>query len=187
VFRPVVVLLALFTLLLGGAYPAAITGLAQVAFFGRANGSLVTVAGRVVGSTLVGQPFSEERYFWPRPSATTPPYDGLASGGSNWGPTAPELLAAVRHRIDRLRAAHPGEAPVPVDLVTASGSGLDPHVSPAAALYQVERVAHARGVPPAQVRDLVLAKVEGPSLGLLGAPRVNVLSLNIALDRMGGR
>lgn len=185
--RPVVVLLALFTLLLGVAYPAAVTGIAQVAFPARANGSLVTVEGRVVGSSLVGQPCSEERYFWPRPSATAPGYDGLASGGSNLGPTSPALLAAVRERVARLRAAHPGEGPIPVDLVTASGSGLDPHVSPAAALYQASRVARARGLPPEQVRALVHASVEPPLLGLVGAPRVNVLRLNIALDGMGRR
>lgn len=185
--RPVGVLLALFTLLLGVVYPAAITGVAQVVFPARANGSLVTVEGRVVGSDLVGQPFSEERYFWPRPSASTPGYDGLASGGSNLGPTSPALLAVVRERVERLRAAHPGEGPVPIDLVTASASGLDPHVSPAAALHQARRVARARGLPPERVRELVLASVEPPALGLVGAPRVNVLRLNIALDGLGRR
>jgi K+-transporting ATPase ATPase C chain len=187
VIRPVVVLLALFTVLLGVVYPAAITGIAQLVFPARANGSLVTVEGRVVGSELVGQPFSEERYFWPRPSASTPEYDGLASGGSNLGPTSPELLASLRERVERLRASNPGEGPVPIDLVTASGSGLDPHVSPAAALYQVARIARARGLPPERVRDLVLAPVDFPALGLLGAPRVNVLRLNIALDAMDRR
>lgn len=185
--RPVVVLLALFTLLLGVAYPAAVTGIAQVVFPAKANGSLVAVEGRVVGSDLLGQPFSEERYFWPRPSASTPGYDGLASGGSNLGPTSPDLLASVRERVERLRAAHPGEGPVPIDLVTASGSGLDPHVSPAAALFQATRVARARGLPPDEVRELVLASVESPLLSLFGAPRVNVLRLNIALDGMGRR
>lgn len=185
--RPVVVLLAAFTLLLGVAYPAAVTGVAQVVFPAKANGSLVAVEGRVVGSDLVGQPFSEERYFWSRPSASVPAYDGLASGGSNLGPTSPELLASVRERVERLRAAHPGEGPVPIDLVTASGSGLDPHVSPAAALYQARRVARARGLPPEQVRDLVLASGEPPALGVVGAPRVNVLRLNIALDAMAPR
>ncbi len=185
--RPVVVLLALFTLLLGVAYPAAVTGIAHVVLPAEAKGSLVTVEGRVVGSELVGQPFSEERYFWPRPSASTPGYDGLASGGSNLGPTSPELLASVRERVERLRATNPDEGPVPIDLVTASGSGLDPHVSPAAALYQVARVARARGLPPGRVRDLVLASVESPVLGLFGSPRVNVLRLNIALDGMDRR
>jgi K+-transporting ATPase ATPase C chain len=187
VIRPVVVLLAIFTLLLGVAYPAAVTGIAQVVFPAEANGSLVRVEGRVVGSDLVAQPFSEERYFWPRPSAITPGHAGLASGGSNLGPTSPELLASVRERVERLRAANPGEGPVPIDLVTASASGLDPHVSPAAALYQAARVARARGLPPEQVRELVLASVESPVLGLVGAARVNVLRLNIALDGMGRR
>jgi K+-transporting ATPase ATPase C chain len=186
VIRPVVVLLALFTLLLGVAYPAAITGIAQLVFRAEANGSLLTIDGRVVGSALVGQPFSGPRDFWPRPSVTGP-YDALASGGSNLGPTSPDLLAAVRGRVERLRAAHPGAGPVPVDLATASGSGLDPHVSPAAALFQVARVARARGLPPEQVRDLVLASVEPPALGLVGAPRVNVLRLNIALDALARR
>lgn len=182
--RPVLVLLALFTVLLGAAYPAAITGLAQAAFPAQARGSLIRSDGRVVGSALVGQPFSDARDFWPRPSATAPPYAGLASGGSNWGPTAPALLAGVKENVARLRAAHPTRrGPVPVDLVTASGSGLDPHLSPAAALYQVERVAAARGLPPEQVRALVLASIEAPLLGIFGAPRVNVLRLNVALDR----
>lgn len=185
--RPVVVLLASFTLLLGVAYPATITGIAQVLLPAKANGSLVVAQGRVVGSELVGQPFAEERYFWPRPSAGAPGYDGLASGGSNLGPTSPELLVSVRERVERLRAAHPGEGPVPIDLVTASGSGLDPHLSPAATLYQATRVARTRGLPPEQVRELVLASVESPVLGLFGAPRVNVLRLNIALDGMGPR
>lgn len=185
--RPVVVLLALFTLLLGVAYPAAVTGIAQVVFPAKANGSLVAVDGRVVGSDLVGQPFSEARHFWPRPSVIAPPYDGLASAGSNLGPTSPGLIVSVRERVERLRSAHPGEGSVPIDLVTASGSGLDPHVSPAAALYQAARVARARGLPPEQVREVVLASVELPFLGLVGAPRVNVLRLNIALDGMGRR
>lgn len=186
--RPVLVLLVLFTILLGVIYPAAITGIAQVAWPHEANGSLVTGEGRLVGSELVGQPFSAPRYFWPRPSATTPAYNAVASGGSNWGPTAPELLAAVRKHAARLRAAHPTRAEaVPVDLVTSSGSGLDPHLSPAGALYQVERVAAARGVPPERVRGLVLSSIERPMLGVFGAPRVNVLELNIALDRMSAR
>jgi K+-transporting ATPase ATPase C chain len=188
VIRPVLVLLALFTILLGVAYPAALTGVAQAAFPEEANGSLVARDGRVVGSALVGQPFSDPRYFWPRPSATTPPYHGAASSGSNWGPTAPELLDAVRGSVARLRGAHPAQGgPVPVDLVTASGSGLDPHLSPAAALFQVERVAAARSLPAQVVRELVLASVEPPTFGVLGAPRVNVLRLNLALDGRAGR
>jgi K+-transporting ATPase ATPase C chain len=181
--RPVVVLLAAFTLLLGVVYPAAITGIARAAFPDRASGSPLAVDGRVVGSALVGQPFSGPRSFWPRPSATSPAYDALASGGSNLGPTSPELLASVERRVAALRAAHPeATGPVPVDLVTSSGSGLDPHLSPGAALVQVERVARARGLPAERVRALVLAQVEPRLLGFLGAPRVNVLRLNVALD-----
>lgn len=186
--RPVLVLLAVFTILLGLVYPAAITGIAQVAFPDQANGSLVAVDGRVVGSALIGQPFSEARYFWPRPSATTPPYNGIASSGSNWGPTAAELLSGVEENVDRLLAAHPTRTGrIPVDLVTASGSGLDPHVSPAGALIQVERVAAARRASPERVRELVLSSIEHPMLRIFGAPRVNVLELNIALDRMTAR
>lgn len=186
--RPALVLLAAFTIGLGLAYPAAITGIAQLAFPAEANGSLVVSGGRAVGSALIGQPFSDPRYFWPRPSATTPPYDGVASGGSNWGPTAPELLDGVRGNVDRLRAAHPTRTgTIPVDLVTASASGLDPHISPAAALLQVERVAATRGLATERVRELVRSSIERPTLRVFGAPRVNVLGLNIALDRMGAR
>ncbi|WP_242345189.1 potassium-transporting ATPase subunit KdpC [Anaeromyxobacter terrae] len=182
--RAVAVLLAAFTLLLGGVYPAVVTGIAQLVFPAQANGSVVSAGDRAAGSALVGQPFASTRYFWGRPSATTPvPFDGRASAGSNLGPSSPALAAAVRARIEVLRAADPGnDAPIPVDLVTASGSGLDPHLSPAAALYQVPRVARARGMPPERVRALVEAHVERPFLGLFGAPRVNVLALNLALD-----
>jgi K+-transporting ATPase ATPase C chain len=184
VLRASLVLLAAFTLLTGLAYPAAVTGLARALAPRQAGGSIVHRDGIPVGSALVGQPFSDPRWFWGRPSATTPsPYDGLSSSGSNLGPSNPALHEAVRARIEALRAADPGNrAPVPVDLVTASGSGLDPHVSPAAALYQVPRVARARGLPAEQVQALVEERIEQPTFGILGAPRVNVLDLNLALD-----
>jgi K+-transporting ATPase ATPase C chain len=184
--RPALALLAAFTLLTGAAYPALVTGIAQLAFPWRANGSPLEVDGRTVGSELVGQPFDDPRWFWGRPSATSPaPYEGRASSGSNLGPANPALHDAVRSRIEALRAADPGNAsPIPVDLVTASGSGLDPHVSPAAALWQVPRVARARGLPEERLRALVERHVEGRTLGVLGAPRVNVLALNLALDAL---
>lgn len=187
--RPAIVLLALFTLITGVAYPLFVTGVAQAAFPVQANGSLVRRGGVVVGSTLVGQAFSDPRHFWGRPSATRPaPYDGRASGGSNLGPSNPALVAAVAARVAALRAADPGnEAPVPVDLVTASASGLDPHVSVAAALWQVPRVARARGVHEAEVRALVAEHTEGRTLGVLGEPRVDVVTLNLALDGARGR
>jgi len=182
--RPTLVLLAAFTALTGLAYPAAVTVIARALAPGQAGGSVVMRDGKPVGSALVGQPFTDPRRFWGRPSATSPvPYDGRSSTGSNLGPAHPALLETVKARIAALRAADPGnDAAVPVDLVTASGSGLDPHVSPAAALYQVARVARARGLPPERVRALVEQRVERPTLGLLGAPRVNVLALNLALD-----
>jgi potassium-transporting ATPase KdpC subunit len=184
--RATLVLLATFTLLCGVAYPGLVTGIAQVVFPSRANGSPVTVGGRVVGSALVGQAWDDPKYLWGRPSALTIPYDGRSSTGSNLGPTNPALADAVKARVAALRAADPGNAaPVPVDLVTASGSGLDPHVSPAAALYQVPRIAHARGMPEDAVRAIVNRHVEPATLGLLGAPRVNVLAVNVALDGLG--
>lgn len=185
--RAAAVLLAAFTLILGGIYPTIVTGLAQLLFPRAASGSLVRDGDSPAGSALVGQLFNEPRYFWPRPSATEPvPYDGRASAGSNLGPSSPALAAAVRARVEALRAADPGnDALVPVDLVTASGSGLDPHVSPAAALYQVQRIARVRGLSPDRVRVLVEAHVERPFLRLFGAPRVNVLALNLALDGLG--
>lgn len=184
--RPAATLLALFTGLCGLLYPLVVTGIGRVALPEQARGSLVESDGRVRGSHLVGQAFSDPARFWSRPSATARvPYDAAASTGTNQGPTHPALVEAVRARIEALRAADPGnDAPVPVDLVTASGSGLDPHISPAAALYQVGRVSRARRIDEAAVRQLVLDHVEERPLGLLGAPRVNVLRLNLALDRM---
>jgi potassium-transporting ATPase KdpC subunit len=185
--RPAVVLLALFTLLTGIAYPLAVTGLAGLAFPGPAGGSLIRVNGRAAGSRLVGQPFAAPRYFWGRLSATRPfPYNAAASTGSNYGPAHPALPAAAAARIAALRAADPtAMGPVPVDLVTASGSGLDPHISPAAADYQTARVARARGLSPERVRALVRRHTEGRTWGVLGEPRVDVLELNLALDALG--
>ena len=182
--RTALVLLALLTLVTGVAYPIAVTAIAQVVFPHQANGSLIVKDGKAVGSTLIGQPFDDPRYFWSRPSATTPFADNAgSSSGSNLSPTNPDLVKTVQGRVDALRAADPGNtAPVPVDLVTASGSGLDPHISPAAALYQVPRVARVRGLSPEAVRLLVERHTEGRWLGLLGEPRVNVLALNLALD-----
>jgi K+-transporting ATPase ATPase C chain len=187
ILRAAASLLALFTLLTGIGYPLAVTASAQLVFPAQANGSLLQVDGRVIGSHLIGQPFADARYFWGRPSATGPlAYDASASAGSNLGPTNPALSTAVRERVAALRAAHPDQVstPVPVDLVTASGSGLDPHISPASALYQVDRVAQARGLSADRVRSLVLQHVEGRSLGLLGEPRVNFVLLNLALEEL---
>ena len=183
IIRPALVLLLLLSGLTGIVYPLAITGIAQAAFPAQANGSLILDGDTVRGSALIGQPFDDPRYFWSRPSATSPAYNGGASSGSNLGPLNPALSAAVKARVEALRAADPGnDAAVPVDLVTASGSGLDPHVSPAAAQYQVSRVARARGLARDRVQQLVLEHTEGRELGVLGEPRVNVLSLNLALD-----
>ena len=182
--RPALVILVLMTLITGVGYPLVVTGIAQTVFRAQANGSLIVKDGKPVGSTLIGQPFDDPKYFWSRPSATSPFADNAgASSGSNLSPTNPDLVKAVQGRVDALRAADPGnDAPVPVDLVTASGSGLDPHISPAAALYQVSRVAKARTLDPEAVRQLVERHTEGRFLGLLGEPRVNVLALNLALD-----
>jgi len=189
ILRPLTVLFGLFTLVTGIAYPVAVTGVAQLAFPEQANGSLIERGGEVIGSDLIGQGFDDVRYFWGRPSATSSgPYDARASTGSNLGPTNPALLTAVRDRVAALRGAHPehAEQPVPVDLITTSASGLDPHVSPAAARYQARRVARARGLSEERVRTLVDGHVEARSLGLLGEPTVNVLRLNLALDSLAG-
>ncbi len=182
--RAAIVSLALFTLVTGVVYPVLVTVVAQLVFPHQANGSLIVKDGKAVGSALVGQPFDDPKYFWSRPSATSPfGYNAGSSAGSNLSPTNADLIKTVQCRVDALRAADPGNtAPVPVDLVTASGSGLDPHISPAAALYQVERVAKARKMRPADVRTLVERHTEGRQLGVLGEPRVNVLALNLALD-----
>ncbi|MGA7438897.1 MAG: potassium-transporting ATPase subunit KdpC [Luteibacter sp.] len=183
--RNALVLLLLLTAVTGVAYPVAVGGLGHLLFSHEAQGSLIEKDGKVVGSSLIGQNFTAPGYFWGRPSATTPdPYNAGASSGSNQGPSNPALTDAAKQRIAALRAADPGNtAPVPVDLVTASGSGLDPEISPAAAEYQVSRVATARRLAPAKVRELVAANTKARQLGVLGEPRVNVLELNLALDQ----
>jgi K+-transporting ATPase ATPase C chain len=184
--RRALVLFVLLTLLTGVLYPLVVTAVAQLLFPAQAAGSIVTRAGQTVGSRLIGQSFSDPGYFWSRPSATTPqPYNGTASSGSNLGPLNPALLDAIRARVAALRAADPGNrAAVPIDLVTASGSGLDPEISLAAANYQAARVARARGLSAERVRALIAQHTEGRLLGVLGEPRVNVLELNLALDAL---
>jgi len=185
--KPALLMLALLTVLTGALYPALVTGLAQAVFPHQANGSLIEQDGKVVGSELIGQPFSDPKYFWGRPSATGPiPDNAGASTGSNLGPLNPALEETVKSRIDALKASDPTQtAPIPVDLVTASGSGLDPHISPAAARWQAPRIARLRGLNEAGVMQLIEAHTQGRQFGLLGEPRVNVLTLNLALDRPG--
>jgi len=188
--RPAVVLFALLAIITGLIYPFVITGIAQAVFPQQANGSLIYRNGQPVGSALIGQPFDDPKYFWGRLSATSPfPYNAAASSGSNYGPLSSALTDAVTARIDALKAADLSLAldnnqPIPVDLVTSSASGLDPHISPAAALYQAPRVARARGLSEDQVRALVAQFTEGRQFGILGEPRVNVLKLNLSLDEM---
>ncbi len=190
--RPAFFMLLIFTVITGVIYPLAVTGIAQVAFPKQANGSLIMVHGKAVGSKLIGQQFDDPKYFWGRLSATGDfPYNAFnadtltGSSGSNYGPLNPALTQAAQARIDALKAADPGNTlSIPVDLVTASGSGLDPHISIAAALYQIHRVATARGLDEAQVKSLVDKYTQGRQFGFLGEPRVNVLELNLALDRL---
>ncbi|MGS1007160.1 potassium-transporting ATPase subunit KdpC [Achromobacter anxifer] len=186
ILRPALVVFAALSLVTGLAYPFLTTGIAAAVFPHEAAGSLIKQDDRVVGSELIGQSFSSPGYFWGRPSATAPmPYNGAGSGGSNLGPRNPALADAIQARIAALKAADPDNpVPVPVDLVTASGSGLDPHISPAAAAYQAARVARARDLPRAQIEALIQAHTEKPWLGLLGDPSVNVLTLNLALDQL---
>ncbi|MFL5330777.1 MAG: potassium-transporting ATPase subunit KdpC [Gemmataceae bacterium] len=175
------------SVLTGVVYPLVVTSVAQVVFPHQANGSLVVHHERVVGSELIGQPFDDPRYFWGRPSATNPEYDASSSSGSNLGPTNDDLTKRIKGRAEALRAAHPEQtSAVPVDLVTTSASGLDPHISPAAAEYQVLRVARTRNMAPERIRALVSECTEGRTLTLLGEPRVNVLQLNLALDGLDG-
>lgn len=188
IVRPAVVCFVGLTILTGIAYPLAVTGIVRVVFPSEASGSLVTKDGQTVGSALIGQNFNDPKHFWGRPSATGPfPYNAAASGGSNQGPLNPALTDAVKGRIEALRAADPGNTlPVPVDLVTASASGLDPHITVAAAMFQAARVARLRQLPLEQVEQLIDRHTEGRMLGFLGEPRVNVLRLNLALETPSG-
>jgi K+-transporting ATPase ATPase C chain len=192
--RPALVSFIALSIITGLAYPFVITGISKLIFPHQAGGSLIVKDGKVIGSEWIGQSFTSPKDFWGRPSATTDadskplPYNGANSGGSNQAPSNPDLAKAVQDRIAALRAADPETTgPVPVDLVTASGSGLDPHISPASAAYQVHRVAKARSLDEAKVRDLVTAHIEGPQLGVLGEARVNVLKLNLALDELSSK
>ena len=187
--RPAIVLFVFFTVLTGFLYPLAVTGIAQAAFGQAASGSIVSRNGKPIGSTLIGQNFSDPKYFWGRPSATSPqPYAGTASSGSNLGPLNPALIDGIKGRIQALHAADAANtAPIPVDLVTASASGLDPEESLAAALYQAPRIARTRGLEEQAVRSLIDTQARGRVLGVLGEPRVNVLTLNLALDDLAPR
>jgi potassium-transporting ATPase KdpC subunit len=184
--RPAVSVLLVMTALVGIVYPLVITGIAKVVFPRQAAGSLVVKDGKLIGSTLIGQSFSGPKYFWGRPSATTPqPFNGVASSGSNLGPLNPALIDGVKANAKALHDADPDNArPIPVDLVTASASGLDPEISPAGARYQAARVARARDIAPARVEALIASHVQGRTLGFIGEPRVNVLELNLALDQL---
>jgi K+-transporting ATPase ATPase C chain len=186
-FRPALTLFVLLSIVTGIVYPVAVTGIAKVLFPEAAEGSLIVENGKPVGSRLIGQNFTDPKYFWGRPSATGPmPYNAGASSGSNQGPLNPALKDAVKARIDALKASDPTQtAPIPADLVTASGSGLDPQISPAAARWQAPRIARIRNLSVAEVNKLIDAHTEGRQFGLLGEPRVNVLPLNLALDRLG--
>ncbi|MFZ2030103.1 MAG: potassium-transporting ATPase subunit KdpC [Vitreimonas sp.] len=184
--RPAIVLLILFSLLFGLAYPFAIAGVAQAIFPAQANGSLITQNGRVVGSSLIGQTFAQPQYFWPRPSAAGHGYDASASSGSNYGPTSQALVDRVRGDAARYRATGI-TGPIPADLLTTSGSGLDPHISPAAAQMQIARIAAARRMPPQDIAALVRANTQAPFLGFIGDPAVNVLKLNLTLDAASTR
>ena len=187
--RQSVIALVALTVITGIIYPLAVTGIARGVFPHKSSGSLIVQNGTAVGSSLIGQPFSDPKYFWSRPSATSPePYNGAASSGSNLGPTNPALLKAIQERVAALRAADPGNTqPVPIDLVTSSASGLDPDISPAAAYYQAGRVARARGLGLTDVEALVARFTEGRQLGILGDPRVNVVELNMALDSLANK
>ena len=182
--KPAIILLALLTLITGVIYPIVITVIAQAVFPAQANGSLIIKDGKAIGSELIGQPFDDPKYFWGRLSATAPfPYNSASSSGSNFGPTNPALITEVQARIDALKAADPSNTqPLPIDLVTSSASGLDPDISPAAAEYQAARVARARGLDEAAVRQLIAQHTQPRTLGFMGEPRVNVLELNLALD-----
>ncbi|MBI1813509.1 MAG: potassium-transporting ATPase subunit KdpC [Deltaproteobacteria bacterium] len=187
--RTAILMLVVLTVVTGVIYPLLVTGIAQTVFPAQAAGSLIVNDGKLVGSALIGQPFDDPKYFWSRLSATSPsPYNGGSSSGSNLGPLSDALRDAIQARVTALREAQPNDSrPIPVDLVTASGSGLDPHVSPAAAYYQVPRVARVRSLDEARVQTLVAQHIERRQLGFLGEPRVNVLRLNLALDALSAR